>query len=83
MQGVKSLVNIDTNTCAHIPLTMQASLNEMVAIAQAAYSRTQNVYNLQAPNEEINVVFYTFHAYFATSNTPMYAFPPSQIKIFI
>jgi hypothetical protein len=65
-----SLVNIDPNTCADIPLTVQASLNEMVDMAQAAYSRTQNVYNLQAPNEELEVVFHTFDAYFATSNTP-------------
>ena len=70
IQGAKSLVTIDPNTCAAYPLTMQASLNEMVAIAQAAFGRTQNALNLQASEQELEVVFHTFDAYFATSNTP-------------
>lgn len=68
-QGTRSLVTIDPITCAAYPLTMQASLNEMVAMAQAAFSRTQDSYNLQAPDHEVRVVFNTFEAYFASGNT--------------
>jgi len=90
IQGAESLVIIDPNTCAAYPLTMQASLNEMVAIAQAAFDRTQNTYNLQAPQQELEVVFHTFDAYFATSNAPATArdllcmpFRPANKNIYI
>lgn len=70
IKGVKPLITIDTNTCAAIPLTMRASVDEMVAIAQAAFTRTENVYNLQATAEELDVVWSTFDAYFNTGNAP-------------
>jgi len=70
IQGAESAVTIDPNTCAAYPVTMEASLNEMVAMAQGAFSRTENAYNLQASEQELEVVFHTFDAYFSTSNAP-------------
>lgn len=90
IQGAKSLVTIDPNTCAAYPLTLQASLDEMVAMAQAAFDRTQNAYNLQASQQELDVVFHTFDAYFATSNAPATArdllcmpFHPADKNIYV
>ena len=49
-------------------VTVSTSVTEMVDMVGAAYTRTQNTYNLQASNAEMQVVFNTFAAYFPTNN---------------
>lgn len=70
IQGAKSVVTIDPTSCAPYPVTVRTSVDEMVEMIQAAYTRTENAYNLQAPAEELRAVFNTFGAYFDTNNSP-------------
>lgn len=68
IQGVKSTVIIDQTSCAPYQVTVRTSVDEMVDMVGAAYTRTQNTYNSQASQEEMRVVFNTFNAYFPTNN---------------
>lgn len=70
IQRAECAITIDPITYAAYPLTMQYSLNEMVAMAQAVSRRTEESYNRQVPDAETRVVFYTFDAYFRTNNRP-------------
>ena len=70
IQVVKSVVTIDPTSCAPYAVTVRTSLDEMVEVVNAAYTRTENAYNLQAPQEELRVVFNTFGSYFPTNNPP-------------
>ena len=86
IQGAKSSITIDSTSCAPYPVTVRTSVQEMVDMVNAAINRTENTYNLQAPGEELRVVFDTFGAYFSTNNPPATARDllcmsfPAQIK---
>ena len=68
VQGAKSAVVIDETSCAPYPVTVRTSLDEMVEMIEAAHSRTETGFNLQAQEEELRAVFNTFNAYFPTNN---------------
>jgi hypothetical protein len=70
LQGVKSVVTIDPNSCAPYPVTVRTSVDEMLEMIEAARIRTEDAYNLQAPELELRTVFNTFGAYFSTNNPP-------------
>jgi len=63
IQGAKSLVTIDPISCA--PYNVKNALDELVDMAQTAFTRTGTVFKGQGSKDERRVVFNTFNAYFS------------------
>jgi hypothetical protein len=46
IQGARSVITVDPTSCAAYPATLRAVIDEVVEIANAAASRTENAFTL-------------------------------------
>jgi hypothetical protein len=68
IHGAKPQIIIDPTTCARYRQTIQGALNEMVEMSSVAYDRTEEIWNLQTPIDEMRVVLNTFDSYFGSND---------------
>jgi hypothetical protein len=66
IQGVKSRVGYDPNSCAGRGI--ENAINEVVAMAGAAITRTSNAFKGQSTGTEQRAVFDTYSAYFGIND---------------
>ena len=69
IQGAKSQQPvINPTSCAPILQTVQAALNEMWDIVNAAYTRTTSAFNTQTSIVELRILHYLLNAYFPSDD---------------